>query len=380
MAWSGSSLKLVEWLNQRTLELVYTSWDIEAYARHSGFAGSPFRWDDERRFQIRAELDAAFFHLYLGTAQEWSSSGTHELLAAFPTPRHAVEHIMGTFPIVQRQEEEKYGHYRSKETILRIYDQLTEAIRTGRPYQSPLDPPPGDPRCCHPNDPDAAAHFAPRTDAKPQAASVPSVSKTPSAEVRRGPGRPPKSATNDGQATEAILAYLKSNAGMHGKSAILDGTGIDAAEWNAAIKQLVEEGKVKKEGEKKGARYGVAGKTNEPAAQPSATRYSDEELSDFRLIVLQKLDQARTEYEALVKEQQHVTEHPEMVGEDAGRELEERLRRQEKFIKHLEDALLRIRNKTYGICRVTGELISKERLRLVPHATLSIEAKQRMRG
>ena len=52
--------------------------------------------------------------------------------------------------------------------------------------------------------------------------------------------------------------------------------------------------------------------------------------------------------------------------------------RQEKFIKHLEDAQLRIRNKTYGICRVTGRLISKERLRLVPHATLSIEAKQQM--
>jgi RNA polymerase-binding transcription factor DksA len=52
--------------------------------------------------------------------------------------------------------------------------------------------------------------------------------------------------------------------------------------------------------------------------------------------------------------------------------------RQEKFIKHLEDALLRIRNKTYGICRITGKLISKERLRLVPHATLSIEAKQQM--
>ena len=53
-------------------------------------------------------------------------------------------------------------------------------------------------------------------------------------------------------------------------------------------------------------------------------------------------------------------------------------RRQEKFSKHLEDALLRIRNKTEGICRVTGRLISKERLRLVPHATLSIEAKQQM--
>lgn len=52
--------------------------------------------------------------------------------------------------------------------------------------------------------------------------------------------------------------------------------------------------------------------------------------------------------------------------------------RQEKFIKHLEDALLRIQNKTYGICRVTGNLIKKERLRLVPHATLSIDAKKAM--
>ncbi len=165
---------------------------------------------------------------------------------------------MDTFLIIQCQEVEKYGHYRSKETILRIYDQLTEAIRTGSPYQSPLDPPPGDVMCCHPNDPEAAAHFAPRSEPKPHSASVPPVSRTLSAEVRRGPGRPPKAAVKDGQATEAILAYLKSNPGLHGKSAILDGTGIDAAAWDAAIKQLVEDGMVRKEGEKKrGARYGA---------------------------------------------------------------------------------------------------------------------------
>lgn len=72
---------------------------------------------------------------------------------------------------------------------------------------------------------------------------------------KRSPGRPPK---GDAAATaEAILAWLHAHPGLHGKSAIVEGTGTDAAQWNAAIKQLVAEGKVKKEGEKKGARYGV---------------------------------------------------------------------------------------------------------------------------
>jgi len=84
-----------------------------------------------------------------------------------------------------------------------------------------------------------------------------SMAADPEGEVRRGPGRPPKAESGNTSATaEAILAYLQSHPGLHGKSAILEATGIDAAQWNAAIKQLVEEGKVKKEGEKKGARYG----------------------------------------------------------------------------------------------------------------------------
>jgi hypothetical protein len=268
-AWDGAD-SLLGWIGRRVMELTYTSFDVGSFASDCGYTCTPFIWDADRRFQIRCEVDAAFLHLYLPATDigAWDSKSVvdsayrtttpidfSELTATFPVPLDAVRHILDSFPVVRRKEEEKYGHYRSKETILRIYDQLTEAIRTGTPYQSPLDPPPGDARCCHPNDPDAAAHFAPRPDPKPHATSVPPVSKTASTEVRRGPGRPPKSAANDGQATEAILAYLKSNAGMHGKSAILEGTGIDAAEWNAAIKQLVDEGKVKKEGEKKGARY-----------------------------------------------------------------------------------------------------------------------------
>jgi hypothetical protein len=114
-------------------------------------------------------LDAAFFHLYLGSEDEWgkesggengtTSSIQHSksniqnssaLTRAFPTPRHAVSYIMDTFPIVKRKDEAKHGTYRTKETILQIYDALAESIASGLPYQTLLDPPPADPACCHP--------------------------------------------------------------------------------------------------------------------------------------------------------------------------------------------------------------------------------------
>jgi RNA polymerase-binding transcription factor DksA len=119
-------------------------------------------------------------------------------------------------------------------------------------------------------------------------------------------------------------------------------------------------------------------------------RYSDSELDEFRQIINVKLDEARKDYDllkqTLANNDNNGTEDTspsfkmiEDGSETLSREETAQLAaRQEKFIKHLEDALLRIRNKTYGICRVTGRLISKERLRLVPHATLSIEAKQQM--
>ncbi len=122
----------------------------------------------------------------------------------------------------------------------------------------------------------------------------------------------------------------------------------------------------------------------------SKERYSDSELEEFRGIINAKLDEARKDYEllkqTLANTDNNGTEDTspsfkmiEDGSETLSREETAQLAsRQEKFIKHLEDALLRIRNKTYGICRVTGRLISKERLRLVPHATLSIEAKQQM--
>jgi superfamily I DNA/RNA helicase/RNA polymerase-binding transcription factor DksA len=124
----------------------------------------------------------------------------------------------------------------------------------------------------------------------------------------------------------------------------------------------------------------------------STPRYSDEVLAEFKQLIEKKLEEAHKDYlllkQTLANTDNNGTDDTspsfkliEDGSETLSREETAQLAgRQEKFIKHLEDALLRIRNKTYGICRVTGELISKERLRLVPHATLSIEAKQRMRG
>jgi RNA polymerase-binding transcription factor DksA len=121
-------------------------------------------------------------------------------------------------------------------------------------------------------------------------------------------------------------------------------------------------------------------------------RYSDDELVEFRDLINRKLDEARKDYDLLKQTLANTDNNGtddtspsfkmiEDGSETLSREETAQLAaRQEKFIKHLEDALLRIRNKTYGICRVTGRLISKERLRLVPHATLSIEAKQQMNG
>lgn len=119
-------------------------------------------------------------------------------------------------------------------------------------------------------------------------------------------------------------------------------------------------------------------------------RYSDEELEEFRQIIEKKLQDARKDLDLLKSSLDHSDDHGtndtsptfKMIedGSDtlSREETAQLASRQEKFIKHLEDALIRIENKTYGICRVTGKKIQKERLKLVPHATLSIEAKEEM--
>ena len=117
------------------------------------------------------------------------------------------------------------------------------------------------------------------------------------------------------------------------------------------------------------------------------TRYSDEELAEFKELILKKLAVAREEYESIMGTLMNTDNNGvddtsptyKAFEEGANTQTKEELSllasRQQKFIKGLEAALVRIENKTYGICRETGKLIPKERLRLVPHATLSIEAK-----
>ena len=117
------------------------------------------------------------------------------------------------------------------------------------------------------------------------------------------------------------------------------------------------------------------------------TRYSDEELEEFRVLIQEKLDKAQQEYEELrsyvsnsegndVNDTSPTFKTVEEGATTLSKEESGRLaQRQIKFIQHLQAALIRIENKTYGICRETGKLIPKERLRAVPHATLSIEAK-----
>jgi hypothetical protein len=90
------------WLLPRVLELTYTTHDLAAFARSCGYAGSPFAWNEARRFLLRCEIDAAFFHLY-GLSREEAA------------------YVMDTFPITRRKDEQQYGSYRTKETILSVY-------------------------------------------------------------------------------------------------------------------------------------------------------------------------------------------------------------------------------------------------------------------
>lgn len=126
--------------------------------------------------------------------------------------------------------------------------------------------------------------------------------------------------------------------------------------------------------------------------QGTTYRYSDEELNEFKEIITGRLEAARKELvylQGLITRKDEAgtedTENRYMNMEDGSgamerEQLAQLASRQIQFINHLEKALVRIENKTYGVCRVTGKLIDKARLRAVPHATLSIEAKKMMAG
>ncbi|GAB4367785.1 MAG: N-6 DNA methylase [Elainellaceae cyanobacterium] len=126
------AFELKDWILPRVLELTYTAWDLQAFAQDCGYEGAPFHWNEERRFLLQCELDAAYFHLY-------------------NLQREDVAFVMETFAIIKRKNEQKHGFYRTRDRILDVYDLLTEAIRTGHSYKTVLDPPPADLGVAHPS-------------------------------------------------------------------------------------------------------------------------------------------------------------------------------------------------------------------------------------
>ena len=111
-----------DWLLFRVLELTYTAWGLKAFAEDCDDEDPPFIWDPERRFQLRCEIDAAFFHLY-------------------GISRDDTAYILDTFPVLERSEERVHGEYLTKRVVLEIYDALESAASKGIPYESPLGPP-----------------------------------------------------------------------------------------------------------------------------------------------------------------------------------------------------------------------------------------------
>ncbi|MFA1550734.1 Eco57I restriction-modification methylase domain-containing protein [Actinomadura chokoriensis] len=120
--WSPGVL-LGDWVELRVIELAYSSWEMSSFAEYHGDKGAPFVWDEERRFKMRAELDAAFFHLYGVQADD-------------------VTFIMDSFGAFQRNDPERFA--RTKAQILDVYHAMGRAIETGGQYKTVLDPPPGE--------------------------------------------------------------------------------------------------------------------------------------------------------------------------------------------------------------------------------------------
>ena len=142
-AYSSADLAFVV---PRVLELLYTGDDLRHLARDCGSDGPPFRWDEERRFLLRCEIDAAFFHLYLpadanhdwrparrynGCSVDETTEQLAELTRYFSTPRDAVAHILDTFTSLRRDDEAKHGEYRTKRFIIEIYDAILKSLTVG---------------------------------------------------------------------------------------------------------------------------------------------------------------------------------------------------------------------------------------------------------
>lgn len=126
-----ASQETIAFVKPRVYELMYTAVSTAGFSRDLGYAGTePFIWDEDRRFWLRAELDALFFHLY-------------------GISRDDVDYIMETFPIVKRKDEAEHGCFRTKLAILEVYDEMARCRAEGRDYQTRLDPPPAHPSLAH---------------------------------------------------------------------------------------------------------------------------------------------------------------------------------------------------------------------------------------
>lgn len=122
--------RLADWLRPYILELCYTAKDLDGFAEDCGPTAAPFRWNDTRRAQLRAELDAAFFHLY-------------------GLDRSDTAYVLDTFTVLKNGEERRLGRYETAERILAAYDAMSAAIASGQPFTTKLDPPPADPSLTH---------------------------------------------------------------------------------------------------------------------------------------------------------------------------------------------------------------------------------------
>lgn len=186
------------WWTDRILELTYTAWDLEPFARDIGYDGPPFRWDPERRFLLRVELDAAFFHLYGLSSED-------------------TEYILDTFPIVRKNDEKAHREYRTKRVILEIYDAMAEAARTGQPYATRLDPPPADPRVAHPPRTGIVVAFPSRPFVPPAWGLELFAKVAALAQVGLGAGAWGTSLSGMDLGTAALAAVLRNLPGPHAR-------------------------------------------------------------------------------------------------------------------------------------------------------------------
>ena len=121
-AWLDQPLST--WLTPRVLELTFTTHALAGLAHGSGDDGAPFRWAPPRRQQIRAELDAAMFHV-------------------FGLDRDEVEHVLGTFTVMNKYDMAEHGDLRTTSLVLTYYDRMAAASQSGEPYETAIEPAPG---------------------------------------------------------------------------------------------------------------------------------------------------------------------------------------------------------------------------------------------